>query len=349
MSDHPRRIRIQDIAREAGVSVATVSRVIRHSRRVNPETCARVEEVVRRLHYSPSRLARRLRDGAASLVGVVVPDIANPYFMQLVRGCEDAARGMEISVIVASTDEDPERESQQVQAILEHTVDQVILAPTIEADAAVDLLRTRGVPFVLVDRDVTSGSAPCVLNDDEGAIRRLVDVLVTAGHGAIGVVTGPESTYTGRIRANAARTAIEEQGLRWNATWAVTADYRDGSSYGKILQLLQQPDRPTAVIAGSNVIARDILRTARLLHMDVPQDLSLVAIADPYSTELAHPRLTIAQQDPATIGSLAMRLLQHSGRDGGGHAPRLLVPAPLVPGDSVAAPPVGSGREPVEA
>ncbi len=323
-----------DVARAAEVSVATVSRVLNGYPHVAAQQRERVLAVIEALNYRPNRNAQNLRARKSTLVGVVVPDIANPYFMAMVRGCEDVAQQSGLAVIVASTEENAERERQQLESIVDHGVTHVVLAPATEEDEALDFLAVRGTHCVLVDRDVPGSPYGAVLNDDLEAVTALVEVLVQAGHRDIGVVAGPQSGFTGRVRLAAARDALIARGLDLPSERVVIEDFMDGFGHAGVLRLLQQRQRPTAVLVCNNILMGATLRAARLLHIAIPADLSLVGIAEREFLDLVQPPITTAQQDPRGIGRLAMKVLMDPvalDRE----RQVLRVPAPLVAGASV--------------
>lgn len=326
-----------DVAHLAHVSVATVSRVLNGDPGPSQQTRESVLAAMRTLQYKPNRNAQGLRSGRSMLVGVVVPDISNPYFMALARGCEDIAHEHGFSVIVASTDEDPRSEVRELEAILGHGVAHIVLAPTGENEAAQSLLADPSVACVLVDRDIPSTSLSVVLNDDAGAIDSLVRVLVDSGHRSVGVVAGPQTTYTGRVRLDAARAALVRFGLALPDTHTVVGEFLDGFGYAGILQLLQRPDHPTALIACNNVLLQEVIRATRMMRLHIPNDISVVGIAEQQFVELLQPAFTIAQTDPRTIGRLAMKVMLGQG---GAQTPvvpqRIVVPTPVVSGESVA-------------
>lgn len=333
LSANQRHVRMEDVARAAHVSVATVSRVLNGSPNIREHTRGRVLAAIEELNYRPNRNAQNLRGRRSTLVGVVVPDVANPYFMAVARGCEDVAQKDGLSVIIASTDESPEKERRQLESIVDHGVTRVVLAPALEDGTASDLLSSRGVRCVLVDRDVASGTYDAVLNDDVAAVTRLVAVLVGAGHREIGVVAGPRRSFTGRVRLEAARQALEAAAIPLPPTRVVIGDFRDGFEYAGVLQLMQQSNRPTAILACNNIMMEGALRAARLLGLRIPQDISLVGIADRQFIDLLDPPITVAQQDADTIGRLAMQIML---ADSVPHErQRLLVPVPIVTGASV--------------
>lgn len=330
----PAHVKMADVARAAQVSVATVSRVINGHPSLTEETRERVLQAIGVMNYRPNRAAQNLRARRSTLVGVVVPDIANPYFMAVARGCEDVAQESGLSVIIASTDENPEKERRQLESMVDHGVTHLVWAPAREKQTPVDLLSARNVRCVLVDRDVAGSPYDVVLNDDADAIGRLIAVLLDAGHREIAVVAGPQSSFTGRVRLEATRAALEASGAALPPGRVVIGDFMDGFGYTGVLQLLQQPDRPTAILASNNIMMEGVIRAARLLRLSIPEDLSLVGIAERQFLDLVDPPMTVAQQDPKSIGRLAMQILMGPGSPG---APRqsLRVPVPIVMGASV--------------
>lgn len=333
-SDARRRVTIHDVAVAAGVSPATVSRILNSQGRASDATRQRVQEAASRLNYRPNLNAQSLRARTSSLVGVVVPDIANTYFMSLVRGCEDVAQPAGLSVIVASTDENPAKERRHVESMLDHGVNHLVLAPANEEAGALDVLEEHPVSCVLVDRDIPTAPYGAVLNDDLTAIGELIGLLVGGGHREIGIVAGPQGAYTGRVRLQAARQALADLRIPLPDVHVVVGNFMDDLAYAGVLSLLQARPRPTAVLACNNIMTAGVIRAARLLGLAIPEDLSVVGISDVHFLDLVQPPVTIAQQDPQTIGRLAMEMmLRDPGL--GTDSRRVHVPAPIVRGGSV--------------
>jgi LacI family transcriptional regulator len=339
-----RHVRMEDVAHAASVSVATVSRVINNDPRTRPDVRERVLAAIERLNYRPNRNAQTLRGRTSTLVGVIVPDIANPYFMALVRGCEDVAQTAGLSVIVASTDENPQKERRQIETLVDHGVRRIVLAPVREDPALVDLFGDRSVQCVLVDRDIPAAPFDLVRNNDLEAVRGLIDVLLGWGHRDIAIIAGPQTSFTGRVRLEAARAIMREHGLDLADSRVVVGDFMDGHGYAGVLNLLQLRPAPTAVLACSNIILESVIRAARLLRLPIPAGVSVVGIADRSLMDLIDPPITVAQQDPQTMGHLAMQLMLDAAAAAGTEEGRrrVLVPAPLIPGASVGGVPVAA-------
>lgn len=331
----PETVRMADVARAAGVSVATVSRVINNNNRTSIEVRRKVLAAVAHLNYRPNRAAQTLRGRSSTLIGVVVPDIANPFFMALVRGCEDVAETLGMSVIVASTDENADKERRKIEAMIDHGVRCIVLAPALEGTDPTELFAMHKVQCVLVDRDLPSSRYPAVLNADQGAIRDVISVLVSSGHRDIAVVAGPQGSYTGRVRLEAACSAMRDLGLDLPGERVVIGDFMDGHGYGGVLNLLQSNRPPTSFLACSNIILESVIRAARLLRLNIPNDVSVAGLADRSLVDLIEPPMVVAQQDPQTIGHVAIQLMFDSTTTVRGERRRVFIPAPLVSGASV--------------
>ncbi|MEZ4531079.1 MAG: LacI family DNA-binding transcriptional regulator [Thermomicrobiales bacterium] len=207
-------VTIRDVAKLAGVSPMTVSRVINGSPKVTPETRERVQSAIAELHYVPNTLARGLTQQRSGTIGMVVPDLGDPFFTLVLRGAERVARAAGYRVIVCNTQSDAELEAAYVDDLIAHQADGVILAPVDNGSVTVvDWMVTRELPHVLLDRSIPGVQADLVQGDSVGGARLLVDHLVANGHRRIGHVTESQSVSTARDRFQGYREALAANGI----------------------------------------------------------------------------------------------------------------------------------------
>src|SRR3954453_19058451 len=210
----PATVNIRDVARHAGVSSMTVSRVINASAAVSPETRGRVEQAIAELGYVPSRLARGLSARRSGTLAVIVPDVSNPFFTLIVRGAEDVARRAGYRVILCDTRADLALEGEVIEEMIAPRVDGIVIAPV--TDRSRDHLRRLdrfGVPFVLIDRTVPGVDSHAVLGDSVGGSRRLVEHLASLGHRRIGMIVEADDVSTARERRRGYEDALRAAGL----------------------------------------------------------------------------------------------------------------------------------------
>jgi LacI family transcriptional regulator len=305
------RITIQEVATRSGVSPMTVSRVVNGSPRVRPETRRRVEAVVKELGYVPNRLARGLTRRKTGTLGLIVTDVANPFFTLIVRGCEDVAWRAGHHVILCNTQGDLERERGYVEDMLAFQVEGVLIAPVDDSSrSTVRLLARNSVPFVLIDRSISGLQADTVQGDSVAGARQLVEHLIALGHRRIGLVIEPSGISTARDRLAGYREAHIAAGIPIAPELIVESmAINPQRGHDATMQLLSLEDRPTAVFAVNNIVAVGVVEAAREHGLKVPDDLALVCFDDVEHASRLYPFLTVMKQPAETFGTLATQLL----------------------------------------
>lgn len=301
-------VTITDVARRAGVSPATVSRHLRGQRVLQ---AAAVADAVKELSYVPNPAARSLKSGSTFAVGVVVPDILNPFFAAVVKGIESATRGSRYSVFLCNTDESAEREEVVLSGLIGR-VDGLILAPATEtADNATDL-RRYGLPIVFLDREVKHAAGfDSVLIDNEGGARQAAEYLIGLGHRRIAAISGPLDTTPGRGRYEGFMQAMAEADVALPPEYVETGDFREESARQAAFRLLALPEPPTAIFAANNLMSIGVLRALHDMDIRVPDEVSFIGFDDLELGELLSPPLTVIARSMVEQGVLAMRLLQN--------------------------------------
>jgi LacI family transcriptional regulator len=301
---------IKDVARHAGVSPMTVSRVINGSASVSPSARARVEEAIAELGYIPSRLARGLSAQRTGTLAVIVPDVANPFFTLVVRGAEDVARRAGYRVILGDTRADLATEREVIEEMIAYRVEGIVIAPV--SDRSRDQLRRLakfGVPFVLVDRTVPGIDADAVLGDSIDGARQLVEHLLSLGHRRIGLIVESDDVSTARDRRRGYEQALEAAGFPLDSSLVAegTVDPEGGSD--GMRRLLALEERPTAVFTVNNLVALGAIEAAREAGLDVPDDIALVCFDDIAYASRLYPFLTVMDQPAETFGTMSTQLL----------------------------------------
>jgi LacI family transcriptional regulator len=315
---------MQDVARVAGVSLATVSRVINGDERVRADLAARVGEAVDMLGYRRDLTASNLRraDGLSASIGLIFEDVANPFFAALYRGVEEVAAARGVLAIAGSTDEDPARERELAHAFFARRVDGLVIAP-VERDHSY-LLREReaGLPLVYVDRPPELFGADVVLIDNAGAARTAVEHLVAAGHRRIGFLGERQRIWTARERLAGYRDGLAGHGLPFDQALTRLELGDSDRSAAAATELLQGSDPPTALLAAQNLITIGAIRALQALGRQ--HEIALVGIDDLVLADAVEPGLTVVAQDPAAIGHAAAELL-FSRLDGEQGPPRQVI------------------------
>ncbi|MFD8567296.1 LacI family DNA-binding transcriptional regulator [Streptomyces sp. NPDC057694] len=324
---------IKDVARVAGVSVGTVSNVINRPETVAEETRARVLSAIDRLGYVRSESARQLRAGRSRIMGLLVLDMGNPFFVDVARGAERAAREAGLGVMVCNSAQSPTEEAEYLSLFAEQRVRGVLLTPAEATGRTVEQFRRHDIPFVLVDR-VAEGATECSVSVDDVnggalAVRHLVD----AGHRRIAYVSGPPALNQVKDRRQGALRALDEAGLPAGALHELPTERLDvaaGRDAGA--RLLGLADRPTAVFCANDLLALGVLQSLYAAGVRVPEDIALVGYDDIEFAAAAAVPLTSVRQPAVTMGALAAELLleeiEAADRPGGGHEHRRVVLQP---------------------
>ncbi|SCM77118.1 Transcriptional regulator, LacI family [uncultured Pleomorphomonas sp.] len=294
---------IKDVAVAAGVSPATVSRVLAN-RHVKPDLRERVETAIRLTGYRPNLSARRLRSQHSNTIGLIVPDIRNPFFTALSRAVEDAAYKANMRVVLCNTDENPSREMMYLRLMQEERVTGVIYAPTRETAAQLDRLAF-DFPVVLVDRHGPAGKHDSVVLDNRQASAALVEHLRGRGFTHIGGLFGNTSS-TARDRLGGYTEAMSAHGLAPRADFV--APNPDAAAVAA-RDILSRKDRPEALIASNGLILLGVVQAMRELGLEAPKDIAIAGFDNEIWTALMGPGFTVIEQPVADIGHSAMRLL----------------------------------------
>lgn len=309
---------IREVAKRAGVSVATVSHVINGTRKVAPETAARVRRAIEELGYQPNAIAQSLRKRITYVVGIIVSDITNPFFASLVRGVEDAALEDGYSVIVCNSDENLEKEDMYIRALWRRRIDGMIIAPTSDSEhPAIKELMKRERPFVFVDRRVKGIEAPAVLSDNVGGAYLATKYLIERGHRRIAILLGLPGATTTEERFYGYRRALEEAQIPWSRELVVWGGYRTDGGRQAARELLSLAAPPTAVFSTNNLMTLGLLQELFRCGVKVPKEISVVGFDDLEWAELIRPPLTAVVQNPYYIGYQAFKILLQCLRNPG--------------------------------
>lgn len=310
-------VTLRDVARLTGVSVSTVSRVLNGSKLVNESTRRIVLRAIDSLGYQPSRVARRLRaeKGLANLIGVIIPDIQNPFFADVVRGVEDVARQHGYMVFLGNSDEDTRKERVYLDLMRAESVDGLILPPISEKDEAGSEIAQSGIPMVCVDRRLARVTVDTVVVDNVRGAYEAVEHLVRLGHRRIGFIGGRPEISTSRERFEGYTKALRDHGMEVDSSLARHGDSRQASGRRATEALLDLPQPPTAVFVGNNLMTLGSLEAIHLRDLRIPHDIAIVSYDDmPWALAL-DPPLTAVRQPGYEIGRQAMDLLLQRIKD----------------------------------
>ncbi len=322
---------IFDVAKRAGVSIGTVSRVINNRDRVHPETRERVLQAIRDLDYHANALARGLASQQTATLGLVIPQVNDPFFFQVVRGVEEAASAANYSLLIASQSRLPASERRYLHLFRRGHVDAMVLA-SIEVHAhEVQEIVEQGIPVVLVQLDI-GRNIPTFLADNYGGGRAMAEHLVVEHqYRRVAYITGTDHTPDNRERLRALRDVLHENGLDLPGEYVVEGDYLRDSGYRAMQRLLELPTLPDAVFAANDQMAIDAMMAIREHGLSVPDDIAVVGFDDLPLASYVSPPLTTVHQPVYELGwhagQMALEIIHTQGDRSALAAPnKLLLP-----------------------
>jgi LacI family transcriptional regulator len=318
-----------DVARRAGVSPMTVSRVVNGSGPVSARLRSRVERALAETGYLPNTVARNLRTSRTDAIALVLPDMTNPFFTTLAHGVEASARSADISLLLANSDEREEEERRLVSLLLQRQVDGLLIVPAETGEATVRRCRDHGVPLVVVDRRPQVPGVDVVRADSERGAEELGRLLVSLGHRRIAVLSGPASVPTAVDRVAGFCRALADEG-DLPAPQVLYGAFSIESGRAMALAVAQRSPRPTAIFAANNFIAIGVLHALEELGLRVPDDVALVGFDDLPQAMVTFPFLTVAAQPAFEMGRRAVAMLLDRIANPAGPTHDVVLPTELV-------------------
>lgn len=319
---------IKDIARQAGVGVATVSRALSGTGYVKPATLAKVQQVAAELGYVPNRQARAMVQGSTQTLGILIPDMDNDLFMRIVRGINDATYPLGYSLLVMDSRGNPEWERQIFRTMQELRVDGLILFATSGTSALLDSLE-HSIPAVVLDRLLAKSSVPQVAVDHYVGVRQAVDLLLSVCQFAPVMLCGPVTASSSAPRFKGYVDALRGAGLAESDMRVEPGDYTYEGGYRGMRALLQQKQPLDGVFAANDLSAMGALRAIRDAGLRCPEDVRVVGFDDIEASRYVYPSLTTIRQPVDTIALAAVEMLLNPGKGGPPLEPHLL-PGELV-------------------
>lgn len=337
--------RMRDVARLAGVSVATVSAVVNHSAGVSAKRTQMVLEAMKALDYHPDQIARSLKMGKTCVIGMVIPDITNPFYPEVIRGAQDAARDEGYAVILCNSDEDPAQEQRNLDTLFSRRVDGVLVACS-DSSTAYDRLIRRRFPIIFFDRIPKGFMGSAVSTDNLEAAYLATRHVIELGHTAIAMIAGNLNLSPHADRVEGFRKAMQESGLPIRDEYFCVGDSQVEGGRRLGLRLLSLPEPPTAILSSNNKMLLGLVRAIGELKVPCPERVSVVGFDDYAWTQHFSPRLTTVAQPSYEIGKRAMEMLlsriraPQEEKPGGNQS--LLLKAELLIRESTAPPPGSS-------
>ncbi len=303
------RVTLRDLARRAGVSMNTVSRALNNKPDVSARTRQRVLRLARRLGYTPNSLAQGLRVRRTGAIGVVVADIANPFFAAVVKGIDEVAHAAGYSIVLCTTDEEYAREEEAIDLLLRKRVDGLLLAPCQTDRGTVALLQQKRVPFVLIARRFDDLPTPYVVNDDARGGFLATEYLISKGHRRILFINGPKEIWSAQQRQAGYLRALAAHRIEPDPALLRTTTAMMDGSYRTMLEVLDAGVPFTAVYAFSDLLAMGVLKALRERGRRVPHDVAVVGHDDIEFVEILETPLTTVDMSKSRLGREAARIL----------------------------------------
>jgi DNA-binding LacI/PurR family transcriptional regulator len=318
---------IREVARLAKVSTATVSRTINGSDKVTPKTKERVQRAIEELRFYPNTWARALGSGRSSLYGLIISDITNPFFPELVRSFEDMAVQHGQEVLVANTSYDPARMELCVSRMLQRKVDGVAIMTSEMDERLITEFESRGIPLVFLDTGLVNALASNILVDYAAGVEAAMDHLATIGHQRIAFIAGPSTLRSARIRRDAYTRFMDQKGF--GPTLIEQGNHQVLAGHEAMARLLDARPLPTAVLCSNDMTAIGALGAIHERGLRVPDEISIAGFDDIAISAFTHPALTTVRLSREEIARLAFRAL-YASRDGATGAEFTVQPALIV-------------------
>lgn len=303
---------IKEVAAKAKVSTATISRTINSSGLVSPRTAARVWKAIQELGYYPNTQARALVSGRSHIFGLIISDIANPFFPELVKSFEDAAIQHGYEVMIANTDYKSERMTLCVRRMIERKVEGVAIMTSEIDPALVEELSRRELPIVFLDIGKLKPLISDISVDYTNGIREAVEHLVSLGHQRIGFISGPLGLKSARTRKTAFLTCMRQCGIRENQQVLVHGNHKVDGGQAAMREILAMANRPTAVLTSNDLTAIGALHAIFNAGLSVPEDISVIGFDDIELTQFTQPPLTTVRLSREELGRKAFDALYQS-------------------------------------
>jgi LacI family transcriptional regulator len=307
---------IREVAERAGVSVSTVSRFLNNRPDINAETKERIQKAIDELKYVPSSIARGMVLNKTNTIGLILPDITNPYFSSIARGIQHTADQYGYSVILCDTESNPGKELNSIKLLRSKRVSGMIAALSGDCKDELLHLKSENFPFVQIDRNIPGVEVPTVTADNLLSAKTAVNYLIEAGHREIAHLAGDLSTKTARNRFQGFEEAMKESGLSINREWVLECEFSIASGIEKMSCILEGNQIPTAVFCGNDLIATGAYQVIKTAGLKIPEDISIVGHDDIELASIITPALTTMALDKYSMGQLAVEALIREIEDG---------------------------------
>lgn len=306
-------VTIYDVAKQAGVALSTVSRVINNSGYVKQETRNKVYEAIKTLNYIPSSVARTLSKNESNNIAVVIPDITNPFFGEVIKGITKELDQTEFDLIFYNTNENIQKEYRALQAIIKNRVRGLIITPIAEmAEENKELLKQiqeMGIPIVLIDRDIHGLNCDGVFVDNVTGAFEATKLLLNENHRRIAIIHGPLTSIPGRDRLKGYIDAYQSVNMRALRSLQYVGDFMFESGVSATQKILKSKKRPTAIFCCNNLMTMGCMAALKENHLKIPDDMALVGFDELSIHDIINSPITVVSRATTQMGALAVHTL----------------------------------------
>lgn len=306
---------IHDVAKLANVSMSTVSHVINGTRNVSEATAKKVHKAIEQTGYIPNFVAKSLKQSSTHTIGVVITDIRNQFFVDVIHAIDEEARKEGYQVFISETEENCQREFEILKALCERRVDGIIYSPTVGMEKqTIEYLKRVKIPVIMIDRLLGRGFDWVGVESREST-KEITDYLIHLGHKRIGILAGFRGINTTEERIGGYQEAMMSAGLKVRKEWIISGNYRNEPMTEKVVKVMRDEYAPTALIAANNRMIYNAMSALQQLNLCVPEDVSLAAFGFSEWAEYFEPKLTALKEPCWEMGKQAYQLLKRRIQD----------------------------------
>lgn len=303
------KITIKEVAEKARVSTATVSRVINNNYPVSEEVRNEVLKVISEMNYQPNGIARSLKKNKTNLIGVVVADISNPFFMNVGKGIESLVSREDYNLIFCSTDESPDKEKKLLNMMVEKKVDGIVISVSDTDSSTIKNVMADDIKVVLIDRKIDDANVDYIATDNFNDSFLLTESLIKKGHKDIAIVNGCLTVSTAKERFDGFKEAMNKYGLKIDKDFIISGNYSADIAGIETEKLINTGKLPTAILAANNSMAEGVMRAFKNKNIRIPEDISLVSFGVITNQEFIEPKITCIKQNPFLMGQKAAEVI----------------------------------------
>ena len=300
---------IKDVAELVGVHPSTVSRVINDDSRISEKTREKVFLIIKKLGYTPNAIARGLKTKRTYTLGMIIPDITNPFFAEIARGVEDAANKNDFNIILCNTDDRLKKERTYLEILRGKRVDGLILGTAHIKDKSILELEKNNFPYILVSRNIEGLDKNCVIVDDEAGGIMAAEYLIKLGHRRIAHITGPLKTRSALNRLKGYKLTLKKHEIEYEDELVGEGDFRIKGGYQVMKRFLKLNEPPTAIFAANDLLALGAMQAIQKKNFHIPEDFSVIGFNDIELASFVYPALTTIRQPMLEMGALAVKML----------------------------------------